>query len=84
MLNAECRNESPIPIPNRYSNSDIGNLSDMEVSDARPRRSEIAAGFVGAHFQPSYLIFPSPGCWEITARANGSEMSFVTRVVKAF
>ena len=44
-------------------------------------RSEIPTGFVGAGFQPSYLIFPTPGCWRITAQANGSELSFVTRVV---
>jgi hypothetical protein len=46
-------------------------------------RSDIPTGFVGRGFQPSYLIFPTPGCWQITARANGSELTFVTRVVKA-
>jgi len=31
---------------------------------------------------PSYLIFPTAGCWEVTARTNGSTMTFVTRVVQ--
>jgi hypothetical protein len=36
-------------------------------------------------FQASYLIFPTPGCWEVTAQVTGhddSRMTFVTRVVK--
>jgi hypothetical protein len=42
----------------------------------------ISPGFVGRGFQPSYLIFPTVGCWEVTARANGSTLTFVTTVVK--
>jgi hypothetical protein len=52
--------------------------------DAGPLRSELAAGFTGAHFQPSYLIFPTQGCWEVTAKANDSELTFVTKVVKTY
>jgi hypothetical protein len=44
-------------------------------------RTEIADGFVGRGFQPSYLIFPAEGCWEVTAKANGSALTFVTKVV---
>jgi len=50
---------------------------------ASPLRSEIPTGFAGEGFQPSYLIFPTDGCWQVTAQANGSELTFVTRVAKA-
>ena len=36
-------------------------------------------------FTPSYLIFPTPGCWEVTAHVGNrkaSKLTFVTRVVK--
>ncbi len=47
---------------------------------AGPLRAEIADGFVGRGFQPSYLIFATTGCWEVTAKSNGSALTFVTRV----
>jgi hypothetical protein len=47
---------------------------------APPLRSTIQEGFEGESFQPSSLIFPSPGCWRVTARAGGSSLTFVTRV----
>jgi len=49
--------------------------------ETRPLTSEIPDGFLGKGFQPSYLIFPTKGCWEITAMANGSTLTFVTTVV---
>ena len=48
--------------------------------EAGPLRSEMSDGFVGRGFQPSYLIFATAGCWEVTAKSNGSALSFVTRV----
>jgi hypothetical protein len=48
--------------------------------EARPLRSEMSDGFVGRGFQPSYLIFATAGCWEVTAKSNGSALTFVTRV----
>ena len=33
-------------------------------------------------FQASYLIFTTPGCWEVTARAGDASLTFVTKVVK--
>ena len=48
--------------------------------DARPLTAEMPQSFVGAGFQPSYLIFPAAGCWEVTATANGSSLTFVTMV----
>lgn len=49
--------------------------------EARALTAEIPAGFLGKGFQPSYLIFPTVGCWEVTATANGSTLAFVTTVV---
>lgn len=36
-------------------------------------------------FQASYLIFPTPGCWEVTAQVGkreDSRITFITKVVK--
>jgi hypothetical protein len=33
-------------------------------------------------FQATYLIFPTPGCWEVTGRAGDASLTFVTSVVK--
>ena len=50
---------------------------------APPLRSEIACcGFGDIGFQPSYIIFPSPGCWEVTGRVADASLTFVTLVVK--
>ncbi len=33
-------------------------------------------------FQPSTLIFPTEGCWEVTGKVNQTILTFVMRVVK--
>jgi hypothetical protein len=33
-------------------------------------------------FQPIYLVFPTPGCWEITGEVSGGRLTFVTLVEK--
>lgn len=33
-------------------------------------------------FQPSYLVFPTPGCWEITGNVAGESLTFVVGVEK--
>ena len=46
-------------------------------------RSEINHDlFDGQGMQPSYLIFPTPGCWQIEATTGGETLSFVTSVVR--
>ena len=50
--------------------------------NAPPLRTDFSP-VVGQGVQPSYPIFPT-SCWEVTARANGSAMTFVTKVVKTF
>jgi hypothetical protein len=50
-----------------------------------PLRLEANSAYGDIGIQPSYLIFATPGCWEITAQIDereDSKMSFVTKVVK--
>ena len=47
--------------------------------DAAPLWASLADGY-DADFQPSRLIFPSGGCWEIEARADASMLRFVVAV----
>lgn len=50
---------------------------------APPLRAEIGEGFIdGERFFPTYLIFPSAGCWEVTGRVGESSLTFVTLIVK--
>jgi len=45
--------------------------------DSPPAFGEIPEGYGDTGFQASAIVFPAPGCWEITARADGAGMSFV-------
>jgi hypothetical protein len=45
--------------------------------------SEVSAGYGVSGFQPSGLIFPSEGCWEVTGKVGEAKLRFVTLVVKA-
>lgn len=48
---------------------------------APPLRVDISDyGVTG--FQPSELIFPTEGCWEVTGRVNKTTLTFVIRVTK--
>ena len=40
----------------------------------------IPDGYGETGFQSTALGFPPEGCWEITGRAGGAELTFVTRV----
>jgi hypothetical protein len=45
-------------------------------------RADIRAGYGDVGFQPSYVIFPETGCWEITGRAGTSSLTVVILVQK--
>ena len=46
---------------------------------APPLRSHVSnAGL----FHPTYLVFSSPGCWEVTGHVGKASLTFVTKVVK--
>lgn len=47
-----------------------------------PLRSDVPAGFGDIGFQPTAIIFPTPGCWEVTGRVGDASLTFVTKVVK--
>jgi len=49
---------------------------------ASPLRVEVPHGYGALGFQATYLIFPTPGCWEVTGRVGDASVTFVTRVVK--
>lgn len=42
---------------------------------------QMTVSCLGLH-KPSYLVFPTPGCWEITGRVADSSLTFVTFVEK--
>jgi hypothetical protein len=44
---------------------------------ARPLQATIPDGYSGG-FQASGLMFPTAGCWEVTATAGRSSLTFVT------
>jgi hypothetical protein len=40
--------------------------------------SYIPDGYLGSTFQATALVFPAPGCWEVTGRAGEASLTFVT------
>jgi hypothetical protein len=48
---------------------------------AKPLRSHVRGAYMGG-FQSSALIFPTPGCWEVTGRVGDQSLTFVTRVAQ--
>jgi hypothetical protein len=51
-------------------------------AEAPPLRAEVRDGYVNRGFQATYIIFPTPGCWEVTGRVGDSSVTFVTKVIK--
>ncbi|HEX9833527.1 MAG TPA: hypothetical protein VGA66_10665 [Mycobacterium sp.] len=49
---------------------------------APPLRASVPGGYGPSDFQPTALIFPTPGCWEVTGRLGDDSLTFVTLVVK--
>lgn len=49
---------------------------------APPLHSQIPSGYDDIGFQATALIFPTPGCWEVTGRVGEETLTFVTEVVK--
>jgi hypothetical protein len=48
-----------------------------------PLRADIPGGYGLTDFQATGLIFPTAGCWRVTATAGDATLSFVTLVAKA-
>ena len=51
-------------------------------AEAAPLRAEAPDGYGDRGFQATYIMFPTPGCWEVTGRVGDSSVTFVTKVVK--
>jgi hypothetical protein len=49
-------------------------------ADAPPLRAEVPDGYGERGFQPSGLIFPTTGCWEVTGRVGDASLTFVLLV----
>lgn len=49
---------------------------------APPLRAEVPSGYGNRGFQATYVIFPTPGCWEVTGRVGEASVTFVTEVVR--
>jgi hypothetical protein len=45
-------------------------------------RASVPDGYGPDGFQATALIFPAPGCWEVTGRLGEDKLTFVTLVVK--
>jgi hypothetical protein len=49
---------------------------------AAPLRASIPHGYGQTGFQVSGLMFPTPGCWEVTGRVGAESLTFVVHVIK--
>jgi hypothetical protein len=50
--------------------------------EAGPARAYMSNGYGDIGFQPIYLVFPTPGCWEITGRISEAKLTFILLVEK--
>jgi hypothetical protein len=58
-------------------------VTGHEVSSGAMVAVEIPDGYGQGRFQPSGLIFPTEGCYEIVAESGDASLTFVTQVRKA-
>lgn len=53
-------------------------ISGRRLDSAGPPLSaDIPDGYGDIGFQPMYLIFPTPGCWEVTGKLGTQTLTFV-------
>jgi hypothetical protein len=57
-------------------------ISGRLDAPALPLRARIPDGYGDFGFQSTYVIFSTPGCWEVTGRVADAALTFVTNVVK--
>jgi hypothetical protein len=70
---------------NRYVEGKLRVTGHRIDGEAAPLRCEAPNGYGETGFQASYVIFPTPGCWAVSAQVGelgDSKIEFVTRVVK--
>lgn len=65
-----------------YIEGDLTITGHRLDADAPPLRSSIGEGWIGeTMFFPSYIVFSTPGCWEVTGEIDGHRLTFVTLVI---
>ena len=58
-----------------------GRRLDKSIA-SRPRTESQPDAYPDMGWLPTYLIFPTPGCWEVTGRIGTASLTFITRVVR--
>ena len=53
----------------------------LDDASALPLHADIPAGYEDTDYQPSALIFPTAGCWQVTGEVGAITLTFVTRVI---
>lgn len=51
-------------------------------ADAPALRASVSPYYGTTGLQVGSLIFPTPGCWEVTGRVGNENLTFVTRVIR--
>jgi hypothetical protein len=57
-------------------------VSGRRIDASAPPARAYIYDYGDTGFQPIYLVFPTPGCWEITGEVSGGRLTFVTLVEK--
>jgi hypothetical protein len=57
-------------------------IGGKRLDGASPPARAYMKDYGDSGIQPSYLLFPTPGCWEITGVVGNSKLTFVVFVVK--
>jgi hypothetical protein len=58
-------------------------VTGRRIDDGAPPLRALFSEYGSTGFQPSTLVFPTEGCWEVTGRVGPSTLTFVTSVVLA-
>jgi hypothetical protein len=57
-------------------------ISGRRIDASAPPARAYIYDYGDSGFQPIYLVFPTPGCWEITGEVSGGRLTFVILVEK--
>jgi hypothetical protein len=69
-----------LKITGRRLDPDVAFMADPNLRDSVPKFSEGPGVAARGNLMLSTVVFPTPGCWEITARMNDTELRFVIEI----